>query len=100
MKLSESFLGPKIVFYMVLAYIEKGSLARGRGWGGGAGREGVLSFAYKNNLHLRGNDFNTRQNWGVISLIKTLVKRSQDDRETCKKQKLFHYCCEILKGVS
>ena len=54
---------------MVLAYIEKGSLARG---GGGGGREEgrrVLidvmllqeSFAYKNNLHLRGNDFNTRQ---------------------------------------
>ena len=37
----------------------------------------MLSFAYKNNLHLRGNDFNTRQNWGVISLIKTLIKRSQ-----------------------
>ena len=60
----------------------------------------MLSFAYKNNLHLRGNDFNTRQNWGVISLIKTLIKRSQHDRETCEKQKLFLYCCEILKGVS
>ena len=28
------------------------------------------SFAYKNNLHLRGNNFNTRQNWGECHLLK------------------------------
>ena len=66
---------------MVLAYIEEGSIAGGRG--GGEGRSVLIdvmllqeSFTYKNNLHFQGNNFSTRQTWGVISLIKTLVKKA------------------------
>ena len=68
---------------MVLAYIEEGSLAGGGGRGGGEGRSVLIdvmllqeSFTYKNNLHFQGNNFSTRQTWGVISLIKTLVKKA------------------------
>ena len=53
---------------MVLAYIEKGSLAGGGGGGRGEERSVLIdvmllqeSFTYKNNLHFQGNNFSTRQ---------------------------------------
>ena len=60
---------------MALAYIEKGSLASIRG--------AITSIPDK------------------IVLIKTLVKRSQHDREICEKHKPFHYHngCKVLNTV-
>ena len=70
---------------MVLAYIEEGSIAGGRG--GGEGRSVLIdvmllqeSFTYKNNLHFQGNNFSTRQTWVSYHLLKPWSKRPQHDR--------------------
>ena len=89
---------------MVLAYIKKGSLA-----GEGGEERSVLIDVM---LHRRVMHTSLICICRAISSIPDkigvsrhllkpcLVKRSQHDREIGQKQKPFHYCYEMLNGVS